>query len=33
MRGKGKLIEGTGKYAGWQQGTMDYTLQVPQGIS
>lgn len=32
MRGKGKLIEGTGKYAGWQQGTMDYTLQFPKGF-
>ena len=27
----GRLIEGTGKYAGWQ-GTMEYTLQYPKSF-
>jgi hypothetical protein len=30
--GKGKLIGGTGKYADWEQGTMDYALQHPKGF-
>jgi hypothetical protein len=29
--GKAKIIEGTGKYGGWQ-GTMEYTLQFPKGF-
>jgi hypothetical protein len=30
-KGTAKIIEGTGKYAGWQ-GTMEYTLQFPKGF-
>jgi hypothetical protein len=30
-QGTAKIIEGTGKYTGWQ-GTMEYTLQFPKGF-
>jgi hypothetical protein len=30
-KGTAKIIEGTGKYTGWQ-GTMEYTLQFPKGF-